>query len=251
MKYFASSAFTLTAIQFITTILTIVGVLHFDFTIENLLILLLFYFLYSGVGVSMMMHRYWTHRSFEFKNPIIKWIFTWFALMAGRGSILGWVHVHREHHKYSDTEKDPHAPSVAKWRVFFPHMLGYGSKFNKFLVKDLMTPLQLKINQYYVLLILIWILFLSSIGLEVLYFAWIVPVAVTQIVLNSFIYFGHTRGYTNHKVKDKSKNLWPYGVLFWGEGWHNNHHKNPGNWNNQTKWWEIDPIAWVIRTVKR
>jgi stearoyl-CoA desaturase (delta-9 desaturase) len=250
MRYFASSAYTLTSIQIITTLLTIAGFFYFDFTANNLLMFFIFYFLYSGIGVSMMMHRYWTHHSFEFKYSIIKWLFTWFALMAGRGSVLGWVYVHREHHKYSDSENDPHAPKHARWRVFFPHMLGYGKTINKFLIKDLMTPLQLKINQYYVLLILLWILFLSLFGLDVLYFYWIMPVAVTQLVLNSFIYFGHTHGYRNHDLKDDSKNLWIYSILFWGEGWHNNHHKNPGNWNNQTKWWEIDPIAWVIRMVK-
>lgn len=251
MKYFASSALTLTVIQIITTLFTVLGIFYFDFDTENLLIFFLFYFLYSGVGVSITLHRYWTHHSFEFKSPIIKWIFTWFALMAGRGSIIGWVHVHREHHKFSDTEKDPHASSIAKWRVFFPLMLGYGSKINKFLVKDLMTPLQIKINQYYVFLILFWISFLSIFGLEFLYFAWIVPVTVTQIVINSFLYFGHTYGYTNYDVNDKSKNLWIYGILFWGEGWHNNHHKNPGKWNNQDKWWEVDMAAWTIQMVKK
>jgi fatty-acid desaturase len=251
MKILSSSALVLSIIQIVTTLLTVAGFFYFDFNISWILITILFYFLYSGIGVSMMMHRYWTHRSFEFKSNSLKWIFTWFALMAGRGSVLGWVYVHREHHKYSDTDKDPHAPKTAKWRVFLPHLLNYGKHVNKFLIKDLLDSIQIKINEYYVALILLWVVFLATISLETLYFAWIVPVAVTQLVLNSFIYFGHTHGYTNHETADESKNLWPFALLFWGEGWHNNHHRNPGRWNNQSKWWEIDPVAWVIRLVKK
>ena len=35
-----------------------------------------------------------------------------------------------------------------------------------------------------------------------------------------------------------------------GEGWHNNHHANSKAWNNQERWWEFDPNAWIIRAIK-
>lgn len=251
MKYLASSAYVLSIVQVVSTLLTVAGLFYFDWTASAWLTILVFYFLYSGVGISMMMHRYWSHRSFEFRSPVVKWICAWFGLMAGRGSIIGWVYVHREHHRYSDTEKDPHAPKHARWRVFFPHMLNYGKTINKFLVKDLMTDVQIKINQYYVALLLAWVIALALIDPWLLYFGWIVPVAFTQLILNSFIYLGHTYGYENYQGSNDSKNLWPFALLFWGEGWHNNHHKNPGNWNNQRYWWEIDPVAWLIRVIKK
>jgi stearoyl-CoA desaturase (delta-9 desaturase) len=251
MKYISSSAYTLTFIQAFTSILSVIGLFYFEFDLAALSTLVLFYFLYSGVGVSMMMHRYWSHHSFEFKSEFLKWICTWFALMSGRGSIIGWVHVHREHHKYSDTEKDPHAPKYAKWRIYFPHMLNYGETINKFLIRDLINPIQLWINKYYMILVLAWVILLTLIDPWLLYFGWILPVALTQLILNSFIYFGHSVGYTNYDSTNDSKNLWPFGLLFWGEGWHNNHHKYPGRWSNQHKWWEIDPIAWVIRIIKK
>lgn len=248
---FEASAKSLSIIQLFSTLATIVGAFYFEFDLASWLVILLGYFLYSGVGVSMMLHRYWTHKSFEFKSKSLMWICSWFALMAGRGSIIGWVHVHREHHAFSDTEKDPHAPNINGWRVFFPHLLDYGKNINKGLIRDLFNRTQININKYYMLLVAGWVIFLALIDPWLAYFAWIVPIAITQFVLNSFIYFGHSYGYTNHEHRDNSKNLWPFGLLLWGEGWHNNHHKNPRNWNMQERWWEIDLIAPVIKVVKK
>jgi stearoyl-CoA desaturase (delta-9 desaturase) len=131
---FSASSNFVSFLQVLSLSLAIAGLWVFEFDLLSASVVLLGYFMYSGVGVSMMLHRYWTHKSFEFKYPFVKWLFTWFALQAGRGSILGWVHIHREHHAYSDTNKDPHAPNINGWRVFFPHVLNYGVEIKKYLV---------------------------------------------------------------------------------------------------------------------
>ncbi len=246
---FAAHPISLTIIQILATLSALVGIYFYNFNWNDIAVILLFYFLYSGVGVSMMLHRYWTHKSFEFKFPFLKWIFTWFALMAGRGSILGWVHVHREHHAYADTEKDPHSPKFKKWKVFFPHLMNYGREIKRFLVRDLFTPTQLRINKYYMLLVFAWIVFLALIDLKLLIIAWAIPVAVTHLVLNSFTYFSHN---SDEKVsRDYSVNSFIFGMLLWGEGWHNNHHVNPRNYSNSSKWWEIDVIGNLIGLIKK
>lgn len=248
---FAASANFISFIQVISLIGLIIGIPFVSWNITTNLTLLLFYFLYSGVGVSMMLHRYWTHKSFEFKYPILKWIFTWFALMACRGSIIGWVHIHREHHAYSDTEKDPHAPNINGWRVFFPHVLNYGHEIKKYLVRDLFNELHLKINRYYKLLVFGWALLLLLIDPWLFYVGWAAPIALTHLALNTFTYFGHSVGYSRYTQRDESKNFWVFALLLWGEGWHNNHHKNPRAWSLREKWWEIDLISYVIKAVKR
>ena len=41
------------------------------------------------------------------------------GLLCGVRSPLTWAGVHRMHHAYSDTPKDPHSPKhIGKWRVF-------------------------------------------------------------------------------------------------------------------------------------
>lgn len=248
---FASSPRSVSSIQYLTTTLALAGLFFVDFTSTNLVLLLIGYFLYSGVGVSMMMHRYYTHKSFEFKHPVVKWICTWFALMAGRGGVIGWVYIHRLHHAHSDTEKDPHYSSLTFLGIFFPKYNRFVSNINLRIVRDVLSKEFIFIDKYYNLLVLIWCSILAVFGLDVLYFGWIVPVALTHILLNSFLYFGHTFGYKNHSHRDNSTNLWPFGFLLWGEGWHNNHHKDPSKWNLHEKWWELDVVGLVIRMIKK
>jgi fatty-acid desaturase len=33
--------------------------------------------------------------------------------------------------------------------------------------------------------------------------------------------------------------------------WHNNHHKNPQNWNQRVNWWEIDVSAQLVKLIKK
>lgn len=248
---FSSSPKSVSIIQYLTTILAIVGVFFFEFTWQNYLLILLGYFLYSGIGVSMTLHRYFTHKSFEFRHPLIKWMCIWFALMAGRGGILGWVYIHRMHHAFSDTDKDPHTPNFNLKGMFFPSYKHFENKINLRIVKDLLQKEYTDLDKYYNLLVLTWILFLLLIDPSLLYFFWIVPVALTHLILNSFIYMGHLAGYKSHEHRDQSRNLWIYGLLFWGEGWHNNHHANPQNYSMGEKWWEIDLIKPIIKICKK
>jgi fatty-acid desaturase len=247
---FEANSKSLSIIQLSATIGAIVGFWYFDFNLLSIITAIFFYFLYTGVGVSMMLHRYYTHRSFKFKWKWLEYVFGFFAVVAGRGSIIGWVHVHREHHAFSDTEKDPHYPKKYNWKIFFPYFMNYGNKINRALIRDFYTKNHLLINKYYMLIILSWVLFLAIIDPWLMYFGWFLPMAITQIMLNSFIYLGHNVGYTGHEIKDDSKNNLFFGYLLWGEGWHNNHHKNARNWKFGEKWWEIDVVSNIIKLVK-
>jgi len=52
-------------------------------------------------------------------------------------------------------------------------------------------------------------------------------------------------GYRNYDTKDLSVNNFVSGILVSGEGWHNNHHAQPGNPQFGHKWWEFD-LGWQI-----
>lgn len=251
MKYLSASSQNTFIIQALSTILSIIGIWYFNFTVVSILTIILACFFYSGIGISMTFHRYYTHRSFEFKSNIIRWICTWFGLMAGRGSVIGWVHIHREHHAYSDTVKDPHSPKYKGLSLFFPFMVNYGEKINRSLIREFWNKTHLNLNKFYMLLIIGWALLLFLIDPWVVYFFYIVPMAITHMLHNSFIYFGHMDYKNTDKKKDNSKNQWFYGIFLWGEGWHNNHHEDPKNWNFSKKWWQIDLISLVIKLVKK
>jgi fatty-acid desaturase len=47
--------------------------------------------------------------------------------------------------------------------------------------------------------------------------------------------------------QDQSHNVWWWSALTFGEGWHNNHHMFPGDWQIGKKWWQFDPGKYVIQ----
>jgi stearoyl-CoA desaturase (delta-9 desaturase) len=229
---------------------SIVGLFFVDYISVNVLIMLSSFYIMNILGIWLTLHRYYSHKSFEL-NPVLKWFFSMIALLAGRGSILGWVYLHRLHHAYSDEEKDPHSPHNLGYKLFgFGHMKKQEGEMKIFLVKELMTPEQLFIHKWYMLLLLPIVITVGIIDLEFLYWAWIVPATLIQLSTNNFNYFGHTSGYRNYETKDQSRNnawLWP---IILGEAWHNNHHGDAKNYSTKNKFWEIDPLSWLIELVR-
>jgi len=252
MKYLAASSLSVALISILVSVCAIVGFFYFQFTVPAVATTLLFYFLYSGIGLGMMFHRYWTHRSFEFKNTFLKWLFTYMGLVIGRGSVIGWVHTHRGHHLYSDTEKDPHMVSMNHYRIFFPVLSDNGDTVNKRLIRDLLVHDQIEINKYYVPIVMVFPIVLCLIDPWLAYFMWVLPVFFTNIIWNAFIYYGHNKpGYqTFAETRDNSVNSWLFAILIFGEGWHNNHHKYPYKHTTKELKWEIDPLSWIINLVK-
>jgi stearoyl-CoA desaturase (delta-9 desaturase) len=68
--------------------------------------------------------------------------------------------------------------------------------------------------------------------------------------------FGHTpaAGYRNFELKDLSTNVPILGIFAWGQGWHNNHHKDPKSFDFGSgvsgKYWEYDPCTlfkWLLK----
>jgi stearoyl-CoA desaturase (delta-9 desaturase) len=57
----------------------------------------------------------------------------------------------------------------------------------------------------------------------------------------------HKWGYRNFETNDLSRNNWWVGILAWGEGWHNNHHKYQDSCKSGFRWWEIDVTYSVIK----
>ena len=80
----------------------------------------------SGIGVVVGAHRYWSHRSFKAKLPL-RLILAFAQTMSGQKPLFYWVKDHRLHHKYSDTDADPHNVNRGflfaqlLWLIFKPH----------------------------------------------------------------------------------------------------------------------------------
>lgn len=71
-----------------------------------------------GLGVTAGAHRLWAHKSYKAKKPLRVFLALCFA-GAGQNDIFEWARDHRVHHKYSETDADPHNASRG---FFFSHM---------------------------------------------------------------------------------------------------------------------------------
>lgn len=234
--------------QIIALVVSIVGIFIVDWSLLWIIVGIFFFYLYGVVGMGMMLHRFCSHKSFQFKNKNVEKFFTFVALISSRGSPLAWVHIHRMHHAYSDTEKDPHRPENFS---LFSFKTTYIKEIKLFLIRDLMTKEHKFYHEYYFLILGIWCLTLFLISPYLFYFAWALPVFLNQISQDLWNYYSHVNvGYRNFNTKDNSRNvfwLWP---LVLGEAWHNNHHNFPNSHDLTCRPAELDPINLLIQLVK-
>ncbi len=211
-------------------ILSVVALFHF--TWGGFLWMLFLYYVTACLGVTLGYHRLLSHRSFS----VPKWLERFFATCGALSAEFGpidWVGLHRQHHKFSDTKRDPHNSHRGFWWSHIGWMLekvpGKNSvpTFSKDLTDD---PYYLFLNKYFLLLqipvglvlyhfggwnYVLWGIFLR---LGVVY-------NVTWLVNSG----NHMWGDRPHDSGDNSTNNGILAALTFGEGWHNNHHMFPSS----------------------
>lgn len=64
-------------------------------------------YLFSGLGITAGAHRLWAHRSYKARLPL-RILLTTFNTLAFQDCAIHWARDHRVHHKYSETDADPH-----------------------------------------------------------------------------------------------------------------------------------------------
>ncbi|CAG5128450.1 unnamed protein product [Candidula unifasciata] len=72
----------------------------------------------AGMGITAGAHRLWSHRSYKAKWPLRAFL-AFCNCLSFQNSILEWSRDHRAHHKFSETDADPHN---AKRGFFFAHV---------------------------------------------------------------------------------------------------------------------------------
>lgn len=222
---------------------------------------ILCYFFFGSVGMAAGLHRYWGHGAFKMSKPM-EYIVTTLGAFNGYGSIFPWVLIHTEnHHKNSDTEKDPHTPMKGFWYSFLTwhrdeNLFAVPRKtLAKYIKRGFLNNRYYKfLNDYHIaihysMFSLIWLLFGWEPALFVFWFGVWATVMNTALVTS----LGHYKwmGYQNFNTNDNSINNRLGGLLTWGEMLHNNHH---GRWTastNSTKPSEIDVTGWAIEVLRR
>jgi len=206
------------------------------------------YFVFDCLGIVLCYHRFQAHGTFTFRWKWMEVLFTLFGVLSGSGSPLGWCMIHNSHHKYSDTEKDPHSPIHGVWRVM---SIDYPYEKNKWAARfALSKEYNHYFHEYYFGILLAYCALLyATWGLSGVYFGFSAPsvlILMAQGVTN-FINHVPRFGYTNFQFHDDSRNIWWMAILNFGEGWHNNHHAKPQRYTTKYNWWEFDAAGSIIR----
>jgi stearoyl-CoA desaturase (Delta-9 desaturase) len=226
----------------------------------------------TGLGVTIGFHRLLSHRSFDTYG----WVRTfWMACgsLSVEGSPLTWCATHRRHHEMSDKPGDPHTPHLhgeGLWNMlkgfWYAHtgwlFTGYWNDVSRDrYIPDLITdPALVMVDKLYYL----WVL--ASLTLPAIFagivmqtwegvalgFLWggLVRIFMTHHVTWSINSICHIFGSREFKAYDESRNNWIFGLLAFGEGWHNNHHAFPTSARHGLRWWQFDSSWLIISTMK-
>jgi stearoyl-CoA desaturase (delta-9 desaturase) len=233
---------TMQIVAFIVTIVSLVVTTDYSLYWYSLL----GYFLITCLGITVTNHRLLTHKSYKVVKPI-EYLFAYFANMGCTGSGVGWTFVHRVHHSYTDKPGDPHSPVILG--PFGAFIGDYTANFNKWLVKDLINdPVHRFMHEYYVAIVLITISILYMISPVALVYGLMIPIFLNTMASRMSNWVDHEPklGNRDYDTKDQSHNVWWWSILTFGEGWHNNHHANPGSYKIGKKWYQFDPGKYVI-----
>jgi len=206
------------------------------------------------------LHRYAAHQVFTMSKTMerISFILTWFFQGSSYLSAYGYGIMHRMHHAYTDTEKDPHSPShdanlfamMWKTKTIYQDIneqnITVDAKFTKNVPQWKSFDAFASSRFSRLLWISFYILFFAYFTTAL--WQWVLlPVALLMAPIHGVIinWFAHIYGYVNYKMSNTSKNLFPFDFLMMGEGYHNNHHKHATSANFGVKWHEID-VTYVI-----
>lgn len=195
----------------------------------------------AGEGVTMGAHRMWSHKTFKARF-IVRLVLILLQTVAGQNCLYIWARDHRLHHKYSDTDADPHNSNRG---FFFSHMGWLMSRKHPAVIckgktidmsdleADRLVMLQ---KTYYNPLYLIFAIAIP-VAIPVLFWdetyinsffisymaRYILSLHITWLVNSAAHMFG-TKPFDKNMQPVES---WIVALVSVGEGWHNYHHAFP------------------------
>lgn len=225
-----------------------------SWNLNFILMVAMFWLLISGYGIGAGYHRLLSHKAYE-TSPFFQILLSYLGILGVQGSPIFWVNVHRGyHHPHSDTEKDIHSPIHGPlWAyLLWPIMVDYKKLQFRWVMDLLRNPIQVKLHEYYFsIIVLTWLVAFIIHPLVLAALVWAQIISLHQeFCVNLFC---HTKflGYRNFETQDQSANIYLFGLLFWGVGYHNNHHAVPQDLNFGKKWYEIDFTKYLIFLIRR
>lgn len=207
-------------------------------------------------GMSIGLHRYFSHRSFQ-TTPIKHKIICFLSTMAAQGSPIAWAMVHRHHHRFTDKEHDLHAPrdgylhAAVLWAIGNPKDW-FEKHQMRFTVTDLVKDKDVFFtNRWYYAFWYSLIIISAMISWKACIFFVLAPPGLGYLMdmlsINVLFHVKLPGGYRNYEITDTSRNYKWFLWLGLSEGLHNNHHAKPWDMDVGHKPGEFDVSGWVIK----
>lgn len=218
-------------------------------------------------AITAFYHRYFSHKSFKTS----RWVQCFFAIIGATATQRGpiwWAAHHRHHHIHADDADDTHSPKSGFWHS---HLKWFLMKKNFAVksqyVKDLEQFPELRfIDRFDILFPILYATALFILGGylakyypelntsagQLLVWGYFVSTVVLSHVTYCINSLAHLLGFRTYETNDDSRNNFILAIFTLGEGWHNNHHCNPGSVKQGFTWWQLDVsyyLLWLMNKV--
>jgi stearoyl-CoA desaturase (delta-9 desaturase) len=213
---------------------------------------------------TFFLHRYGAHRQYSLTKGWERFFYLCTYVTQGSSFLCprGYAILHRMHHAYSDTAKDPHSP--LNHSGIFSLMLATKHRYDDYAYRrvepesrfasDLPEwPFIDRIGQSWVGRVAwgaAYTLFYMRFATHAWMFA-LLPIHYVMGPVHGAIvnYFGHVLGYRNFDNGDASRNTLVFDFVTLGELFQNNHHKYAMSPNFAVRRFELDPTYVVMRVL--
>lgn len=218
-------------------------------------------------GAEGIYHRYFAHHAYK-AGRAMQFVLALTGTQSGQRGPLWWTDKHRDHHRYTETERDPHSPVAHSF--WYAHVGWYvDAKYTdtnldavpdfacypevRWLDRNFLIPYYggaalLGVAGYYGL-------FGPHIGaLGAIPWGFYVPAFLANHAVAAINSLGHSPripgGYRRFDTPDASVNRPLLALMTLGMGWHNNHHRYAVPARAGFAWYELDPVYYVLRLLE-
>ncbi|HVE42675.1 MAG TPA: fatty acid desaturase [Planctomycetota bacterium] len=202
-------------------------------------------------------HRLFAHRAYR-ATPALRLFYLLFGAASFQGPALRWASDHRVHHAQTDEEQDPHSIRRGFWWAHIGWLFyrtAPTTERSRDLLADRLVCFQ---DRFYLPLGLL----MGLVGPSLLAWTWGDPLGglllagFLRLLLQYHATFAinsvaHTIGRRPYSTTISARDSFVTAFLTLGEGYHNYHHRFPGDYRNGYLAHHFDPTKWWIWTLSK